>query len=155
MPNRKSTPLLKCGHCKFARYCNRDCQKSAWEAHKPECAAIKRVFPNVATDQTRLAARLFWKKSRNEKNNTTEELPISVEVQYVSFVFGFDERLENIFFHYCTKIYSRINMTKVLLTVMQLTAGFPHTGYILTGWDSCSRAFGQFVRYSHTFQLTT
>ncbi|XP_039264769.1 histone-lysine N-methyltransferase Smyd1-like [Styela clava] len=78
-PTHTPPPLLKCGSCKFARYCNKDCQKAAWEAHKPECAAIKRVFPNKASDQTRLVARLFWRKQRVAENKIQEDLPILVE----------------------------------------------------------------------------
>ena len=32
--------LLRCGRCKWARYCSGCCQKAAWIAHKHECAAL-------------------------------------------------------------------------------------------------------------------
>lgn len=78
--NRQPIPLLKCGGCKFARYCNKNCQRAAWESHKPECTAIKRVYPNKATDQTRLVARLFWKQKENARNGTKEDVPVTIQV---------------------------------------------------------------------------
>ena len=35
--------LLKCGKCKVARYCNRECQKADWSTHKPRCANAKKL----------------------------------------------------------------------------------------------------------------
>ena len=29
--------LRKCSRCKLVQYCNRDCQKKHWQAHKPHC----------------------------------------------------------------------------------------------------------------------
>ena len=29
-----------CGGCRFARYCSKECQRAAWQTHKPHCAAI-------------------------------------------------------------------------------------------------------------------
>lgn len=36
MSNEK---VLKCGRCRVATYCSRDCQKAAWKMHKKECIA--------------------------------------------------------------------------------------------------------------------
>lgn len=30
--------LFKCGRCRSAEYCSKDCQRSAWRDHKPNCA---------------------------------------------------------------------------------------------------------------------
>ncbi|OIW22897.1 hypothetical protein CONLIGDRAFT_657872 [Coniochaeta ligniaria NRRL 30616] len=39
--------LEKCSRCKEAWYCNRDCQRAHWKAHKPYCAApMSRVMLN-------------------------------------------------------------------------------------------------------------
>jgi hypothetical protein len=34
---QSATPLKKCSRCRSVSYCNRDCQKLAWKAHKKEC----------------------------------------------------------------------------------------------------------------------
>lgn len=39
---KRQEKLHHCGQCKFARYCDRTCQKDAWVNHKKECLAIKR-----------------------------------------------------------------------------------------------------------------
>jgi hypothetical protein len=38
---QSATLLKKCSRCRSVSYCNRDCQKSAWKAHKKECG-VKR-----------------------------------------------------------------------------------------------------------------
>ena len=58
----KSGELQRCSKCKFARYCDRECQKNAWKEHKIECERILRVFPNIPTDLVRLLARIIQKK---------------------------------------------------------------------------------------------
>ena len=58
----KSEELQRCSKCKFARYCDRECQKNAWKEHKIECERILRVFPNIPTDLVRLLARIIQKK---------------------------------------------------------------------------------------------
>lgn len=55
----KSENLQRCSKCKFARYCNRECQKSAWKDHKTECERILSVSPNIPTDLVRLMARIM------------------------------------------------------------------------------------------------
>ena len=54
--------LQRCSKCKFARYCDRQCQKKDWKEHKIECERILRVSPNVPTDLVRLMARIMQKK---------------------------------------------------------------------------------------------
>ena len=55
----KSEDLQRCSKCKFARYCNRECQKSAWKDHKTECERILSVYPNPPTDLVRLMAKIM------------------------------------------------------------------------------------------------
>lgn len=54
----KSEDLQRCSKCKFARYCNRECQKSAWKDHKNECELTLNISPNIPTDLVRLMARI-------------------------------------------------------------------------------------------------
>lgn len=64
----KSEELQRCSKCKFARYCNRECQKSAWKDHKIECERIMNVSPNIPTDLVRLMARIIQQKhSKSDK----------------------------------------------------------------------------------------
>ncbi|KAL4630145.1 histone-lysine N-methyltransferase SMYD1-like isoform X1 [Arapaima gigas] len=56
---RRQPKLHRCGQCKFAQYCNRTCQRAAWEEHKQECAAIK-AYGKVPNENIRLAARILW-----------------------------------------------------------------------------------------------
>lgn len=58
----KSEELQRCSNCKFARYCNRQCQKSAWKDHKVECERILNVSPNIPPDLVRLMARIIQQK---------------------------------------------------------------------------------------------
>jgi len=67
-------PLMKCGACKFARYCNRTCQKLAWPDHKQECPAIQRMSPVIPDDESRMVARILWRQQRKPD----EELPMKV-----------------------------------------------------------------------------
>ncbi|XP_048859022.1 histone-lysine N-methyltransferase SMYD1b isoform X1 [Brienomyrus brachyistius] len=57
---RRQSKLHRCGQCKFAQYCNRTCQRQAWEEHKLECAAIK-AYGKVPNENIRLAARILWR----------------------------------------------------------------------------------------------
>lgn len=59
--------LMRCSGCKFARYCNKKCQKNAWIDHKEECKGLKRVAPNIPTDTVRLLARIMHKNRRTPK----------------------------------------------------------------------------------------
>lgn len=36
---------LRCGRCKLALYCNRDCQRAHWSLHKPYCLDIRKLVP--------------------------------------------------------------------------------------------------------------
>uniref|UniRef100_A0A4W4EG58 [histone H3]-lysine(4) N-trimethyltransferase n=2 Tax=Electrophorus electricus TaxID=8005 RepID=A0A4W4EG58_ELEEL len=51
--------LHRCAQCMFACYCDRTCQGAAWEEHKQECAAIKRLG-KAPNENTRLVARILW-----------------------------------------------------------------------------------------------
>ena len=40
--------LKKCGRCKVARYCSRECQSSHWKAHKKECKSLENKFKAIS-----------------------------------------------------------------------------------------------------------
>jgi len=67
-------PLMKCGACKYARYCNRECQKKAWPEHKQECPALQRMHPVVPEDEAKIVARILWRQLRNPN----EKLPVQI-----------------------------------------------------------------------------
>jgi len=68
-------PLQKCGACKYARYCNRECQKKAWPDHKMECPALQRMHPVVPEDEAKMVARILWR--RMAKPNEKLPMPIT------------------------------------------------------------------------------
>lgn len=59
--------LSKCGGCEFARYCNKDCQRLAWKDHKPECARLKKCFPNLPLTEVIFLGRLMDRAAFLEK----------------------------------------------------------------------------------------
>jgi len=61
--------LRTCSKCKFALYCDQNCQKSAWPDHKTECAAIKKIGVESAPhEQVRLVSRTLFKRAQMEKD---------------------------------------------------------------------------------------
>ena len=70
--------LLKCGACRFARYCDKDCQKKAWQSHKQECTAVKRMSPRKSDDQTRLVARILWRKEKKENIDDVVQIEVGL-----------------------------------------------------------------------------
>ncbi|XP_012717441.1 histone-lysine N-methyltransferase SMYD1 [Fundulus heteroclitus] len=62
---RRQANLHRCAQCRFAHYCDRTCQTAGWEDHRQECAAIRRsgTAPN---DNVRLAARLLWRRNKDQ-----------------------------------------------------------------------------------------
>ncbi|KAA0714484.1 Histone-lysine N-methyltransferase SMYD1 [Triplophysa tibetana] len=60
---RRQEKLQRCGQCRFAQYCDRTCQRAAWEEHKLECAAIKN-YGKAPNENVRLAARVMWRTDK-------------------------------------------------------------------------------------------
>ncbi|XP_055056229.1 histone-lysine N-methyltransferase SMYD1a [Misgurnus anguillicaudatus] len=54
----------RCAQCQFAHYCDRTCQRAAWDEHKQECSAIRKMGkkPN---ENVRLAARIMWRMQKD------------------------------------------------------------------------------------------
>ncbi|KAK7174060.1 hypothetical protein R3I93_003784 [Phoxinus phoxinus] len=50
----------RCAQCKFAHYCDRTCQRAAWDEHKQECSAIRKMG-KAPNENVRLAARIMWR----------------------------------------------------------------------------------------------
>uniref|UniRef100_A0A8C5MPE1 [histone H3]-lysine(4) N-trimethyltransferase n=1 Tax=Leptobrachium leishanense TaxID=445787 RepID=A0A8C5MPE1_9ANUR len=57
----RNAKLHRCSQCKFARFCDVQCQKYAWKDHKRECICLKSVLPNIPTDCVRLVGRIIFK----------------------------------------------------------------------------------------------
>lgn len=64
--------LMKCGGCRVAEYCSRECQKKAWKAHKGECKEIRAQRELEANQRRSLEVAAIdwanpetWPKSEN------------------------------------------------------------------------------------------
>ncbi|MCI4394315.1 hypothetical protein PGIGA_G00167320 [Pangasianodon gigas] len=62
---RRQVNPHRCAQCKFAHYCDRTCQRAAWEEHKQECAAIKQRG-KAPSENVRLAARALWRMQKHK-----------------------------------------------------------------------------------------
>ncbi|XP_038136587.1 histone-lysine N-methyltransferase SMYD1a [Cyprinodon tularosa] len=62
---RRQANLHRCAQCRFAHYCDRTCQTAGWDDHKQECAAIRKSG-SVPNENVRLAARLLWRRNRDQ-----------------------------------------------------------------------------------------
>ncbi|GAB0092961.1 histone-lysine N-methyltransferase SMYD3 [Sergentomyia squamirostris] len=70
-----SGKVLKCSGCCYVYYCNRTCQKEAWDFHKVECPFLKKITPRIVPDAARILARIILKLQRGgdlEKGYYTE-----------------------------------------------------------------------------------
>ena len=83
----KSEDLQRCSKCKFARYCNRECQKSAWKDHKTECELTLNISLNIPTDLVRLMARITQQEQSAKQSASVS----SVRSVYSSLVFHSDK----------------------------------------------------------------
>jgi len=67
------TQLKSCAKCKFAKYCNEECQKNAWNDHKMECGALAKITPKVPSEEVRLAARILFKQFQKTKDGAERD----------------------------------------------------------------------------------
>jgi len=67
------TQLKSCSKCKFAKYCNEECQKNAWNEHKMECGALAKISPKVPSEEVRLAARILFKQFQKMKDGAERD----------------------------------------------------------------------------------
>lgn len=58
--------LKRCAACKCVYYCNKQCQRQAWQDHKVECAALRKVAPNVPETSVRYFCKLLVKLSHKD-----------------------------------------------------------------------------------------
>nr|XP_006817727.1 PREDICTED: histone-lysine N-methyltransferase SMYD3-like [Saccoglossus kowalevskii] len=71
---RSTESLLRCSSCKFSRYCNVKCQRSAWTCHKAECKSLKKVSPRIPPGSVRLMSRILYKlKDKSCESQTITE----------------------------------------------------------------------------------
>ncbi|XP_058816453.1 histone-lysine N-methyltransferase SMYD3 [Topomyia yanbarensis] len=57
----KEGKVLKCSNCMYVRYCNRFCQKEAWQDHQHECIKLKAVAPRTVPDAALMLSRIIRK----------------------------------------------------------------------------------------------
>ncbi|XP_056314862.1 histone-lysine N-methyltransferase SMYD1a [Danio aesculapii] len=57
---RRQVNPHRCAQCKFAHYCDRTCQRAAWDEHKKECSAIRNIG-KAPNENVRLVARILWR----------------------------------------------------------------------------------------------
>ena len=55
---QSSKALMRCGACKIALYCNKQCQKNGWPAHKQVCRKANKLFTEKKADDIALRAVL-------------------------------------------------------------------------------------------------
>jgi len=67
------TQLKSCSKCKFAKYCNENCQKTAWNDHKMECGALAKISPKIPSEEVRLAARILFKQFQKVKDGADRD----------------------------------------------------------------------------------
>lgn len=67
--------LMKCGGCRVAEYCSRECQKKAWKAHKGECKEIRKQRELEASPSRSLeVAAIDWAHPETwPKTSSSEE----------------------------------------------------------------------------------
>ncbi|XP_071802514.1 histone-lysine N-methyltransferase SMYD3-like [Asterias amurensis] len=78
--------LHKCSACRFAYYCNRDCQRAAWSSHKLECEGISRVTPNVPSDHVRLMSRLSRKRKKQPAATVNGSVTFPTHIDHLQSV---------------------------------------------------------------------
>ncbi|VDN01490.1 unnamed protein product [Thelazia callipaeda] len=63
-----SKKLYKCSKCELSRYCNKECQRSAWKDHKAECRRLQAVYPNLPLSEVLFLSRIIDKVLFLEEN---------------------------------------------------------------------------------------
>ena len=82
----KTRELLKCGHCKIVYYCNEDCQRKHWRAHKQICQTLFKEMTNQSFIEHKQC--LAWKmvlmggKSGRDSKSIVHEYFDKVEAKY-------------------------------------------------------------------------
>ncbi|XP_063066560.1 histone-lysine N-methyltransferase SMYD1a [Engraulis encrasicolus] len=70
---RRQANPHRCAQCKFAHYCDRTCQRAAWDEHKKECSAIRNIgMP--PKESVRLVARTMWRMQKHGPRVTDSQL---------------------------------------------------------------------------------
>lgn len=69
--SRKEAQLLRCGKCRWVRYCSRACQKADWALHKTQCGALASAvhessplfgLGDAALADALLVGRCIWRR---------------------------------------------------------------------------------------------
>lgn len=80
------TSKMVCGGCKSVHYCDKDCQKGHWQAHKPLCAKMKQGRQGVKNESTPLLRPV----AQRPEGNTT--IQISMPPNIMALIEDWDRR---------------------------------------------------------------
>jgi SET and MYND domain-containing protein len=112
---KESETLLRCGHCKFVRYCSKDCQRGDWRCHGGECKGIARAVPHSPTPLMRMVARALQRTREMQATHkqemdlfcsNVEKLSQEVKEELATLMFGVRLLLEEPDSHTMEKAYS-------------------------------------------------
>ncbi|KAG7172655.1 histone-lysine N-methyltransferase SMYD3-like 2, partial [Homarus americanus] len=61
LKKKRICTLQRCSGCKAECYCDRDCQRGAWDIHRYECKNLQRIHPLIPPDTAKLMAKVIFK----------------------------------------------------------------------------------------------
>ncbi|XP_035224170.1 histone-lysine N-methyltransferase SMYD3-like isoform X2 [Stegodyphus dumicola] len=70
----KNDNLKRCSQCEFLYFCDRNCQRKAWDIHKNECKCIMRASPKQPSASMRLISQIFFKIKKYGYDEPYEEI---------------------------------------------------------------------------------
>ena len=74
--------LYRCGKCKFARYCSKECQSADWkQSHKIRCKAISKLKGRIPTPTVLAVAELLFLQNQCNSDYKPSSTPSRHELQ--------------------------------------------------------------------------
>lgn len=71
---KKCDGLKRCSQCSYLYFCDRNCQKEAWEIHKIECKLMKEASPLLLPKSLLLLSRILFKIQKFGVHEPVEEI---------------------------------------------------------------------------------